>query len=567
MDIHRRLAIMLAACIAGLLAGYLYAGILNPLKVEWLLQEGDLLQHFLGWHYYRHEAWGWPIGALHTYGTEVRSSIVFTDSLPLLAIPLKLFQEWLPDPFQYQGLASWGHVVLNATAACCIFTRFRVPALAAISLSLVVAFMPAVLFRGPGGAGHESLMGHWAFLFAIYLVLFRQNTRWVTCSQWCLLLTAAVMVHFYLFLLVGIFWSLWWLLASIAHYRSPSKHNLKARWWLAWGVYSLLQPAFILSVMWAVGYLHSSSDSPGADGFGFYSAELATYFNAYSFLPDIISVSAFLPLWVPGNVGQYEGMAYVGLGVLVLWAVALLLYIKQPLPVAAEQKWRINSLAALAVGLFVFALSDKVALGPFAVDLPLPWPETLRTILRASGRMVWVLMYLAIFAAAFMLARRLAPRSLVMVAMGVLALQMFDLRHWHQHFYQRSQQAEAYRMENDPRFNGWQTPELQQALSQRQALHVTHADDIVGMLPLAWLAGQHHMAINIAYVARITLPIIHQATAPTLKALAAGQLDPNVVYAITSPETAQQTCSLTNVQCVATPLATFAWQPIPEEMK
>ena len=75
------------------------------------------------------------------------------------------------------------------------------------------------------------------------------------------------------------------------------------------------------------------------------------------------------------------------------------------------------------------------------------------------------------------------------------------------------------------------------------------------------------MAINVAYVARITLPIIHQASAPSLQALRVGQLDPNVMYAITSPETAQNTCIIANVKCVATPMATFAWQQTPEEEK
>lgn len=566
MDMHRRVAIALAACIAGLLASYLYAGILNPLEVEWLLQESDLLQHFLGWHYFRHEGWTWPLGALHTYGTEVRSSIIFTDSLPLGAIPLKLMQGWLPDPFQYQGLASLGHLVLNATAACLLFTRLRLPAIASVALSIVVAFMPAVLFRGPGGAGHESLMAHWTFLFALYLLLFSTNSRLPTLAKWAGLLAAAVLVHFYLFLLVGIFWSLWWLLITAGHY-CPEKSRMGRRWWLIWGAYSVLQPITILGIMWSAGYLHSSGESPGADGFGFYSAELATYLNSYSFLSGIDAVSSLLPAWVPSIGGQYEGMSYVGLGVLVLWGAALLVYLKKPLPVPGGHKWQVYGVAVLAVGMFIFALSDKVVIGPYTVNVPLPWPEPVRAILRASGRMVWVLMYLAIFTSGLVLARRLAPRTMTAVALSVLALQLFDLRQWHHYFHTYSQQATAYHMADDPRFVDWQNPVLQQALSQRQSLHVSHADDIVGMLPLAWLAGQHYMTINVAYVARITLPIIHEASAPTLVALAVGKLDPSVMYAITSPETAQKTCTLTDVQCVVTPMATFAWQQTLEEIK
>lgn len=565
MDMHRRAAIAFTACIAGLLGSYLYAGILNPLKVEWLLQESDLLQHYLGWHYYRHESWTWPLGALQTYGTEVRSSIVFTDSLPLLAIPLKLFNNWLPDAFQYQGLASLGHLVLNATAACLLFTRLKLTAIAAIALSLVVAFMPAVLLRGPGGMGHESLMAHWTLLFGLYLLLFANNSRWPTRAKWGALLTAAVLVHFYLFLIAGIFWILWWLLRTLDHWRNAEARK-PVQWWWLWGAYSVLQPLIILLIMWAAGYLHSSGSSPGAAGFGFYSAELLTYLNSYSFLPNFMAVSSFMPIWVPSIAGQYEGMSYVGVGVLLLWAVALLLYIKQPLRIPTAHKWQIYGVAGLAIGLFIFALGDKVVIGPYTIGLPLPWPDSLKSILRASGRLAWVLMYLAIIAAALVLARRLSPRIATLAVLVILAIQTVDLYLWHQHLKQQSQQAAEYRMEEDPRFAGWQNPELQQALSQRQTLHITHADDIVGMLPIAWLAGQHHMAINVAYVARITLPIIHRASAPSLQALEAGQPDPSVVYAISSPEAAQQTCNnVQNLRCIETPITTFAWQPTYED--
>lgn len=563
MELRRRATIVMTACIAGMLGSYLYAGILNPQNVEWLLNEGDLLQHYLGWQFYRHESWAWPLGVLQTYGTEVRSSIVFTDSLPLFAIPLKLFQAWLPNPFQYQGLAVLAHIIMNATAACFILTRLKLPLLAAVALSLVVAFMPAVIFRGPGGAGHESLMAHWVLLFGLYLLFFETNSHWATCAKWAVLLTIAVMVHFYLFLLVGIFWSLWWLLQTLARWRNKEGTSHNAYWW-SWGAYSALQPIIILAVMWAVGYLHSTGESPGAEGFGFYSAELFAYFNGYSFLSSTNAASAWLPKWEPAIEGQYEGMSYIGLGVILLWAAALLLAVRWPIKIEPEKKWHVYSIMALATGLFIFALADRVVVGSlFSFSLPVPWPEPLQAVLRASGRMVWVLMYVATFAAAFVLVKRLSSRAVILASLLIFMVQAADLYRWHGYFYHYSQHAASYQMTEDPRFIGWETPQLQQVLSERKALHITHADDIVGMLPLAWLAGQHSLTINVAYVARITLPIIHKASAPTLQALAAGQPDPNVVYAITSPDKADEVCNnQAQIHCLKTPIATFAWQPL-----
>lgn len=565
MDMRRRTTLALTAALAGLLGSYLYAGILNPLNVEWLLTEGDLLQHYLGWHFFRHEGWSWPLGALHTYGTQVRSSIVFTDSLPLVALPLKLVNAWLPDPFQYQGLAALGHLVLNATAAALILHRLKLPTVAVVALSLVVAFLPAVVFRGPGGAGHESLMAHWVLLLALYLLLFATHSGWRARGQWAALLAVAVLVHFYLFLLAGICWGLWWLHRTLEHARIQSAQRPR-HWWWGWAAYTLLTPLAILGIMWAVGYLHSSGESPGADGFGFYSAELLAYINGYSFLRGIDSASAWWPGWEASIEGQYEGMSYVGLGVLLLWAIALWLMATRPVWPSARQRWPLYSIAALGVGLFIFALSDTMVVGPYALHVPLPWPDALRALLRASGRMVWVLMYLSIMAAAFVLTRRLKPGGVTLAALAVLVVQAADLHRWHGYFHAYSQQAASYQMAEDPRLANWQQPALRQALHQRRALHITHADDIVGMLPLAWLAGQYHMEINVAYVARISLPIIHRATTPDIQALEAGQPDPLVVYAITSPDTAQRVCQgEARLRCIETPLATFAWQPFYEE--
>ncbi|WP_447893770.1 DUF6311 domain-containing protein [Vreelandella sp. GE22] len=564
MDSHRRTTLLLVALLATLMGSYLYKGILDPTHTEWLLDEGDLLQHFLGWHYFRHEAWGWPIGALHTFGTEVRTSIVFTDSLPLVAIPLKLIQAWLPDPFQYQGLAALSHVVLNGVAACLLLTRIKMPMIVAVALSLMVAVMPAVIFRGPGGAGHESLMAHWVLLLAIYLVLFRTDVSIRALVHWALLLTAAVLVHFYLFLLAGMCWALWWLLATLERYRVASI-TAAPRWWWGWLAYTLLQPLSVLGVMWAAGYLYTSGASPGSDGFGFYLAEFLGFFNSYSYLPGFESASLLSLNWHPSIGGQYEGMSYVGLGIIGLWGMALLLFVGRPQRITARYRRRAGALALLAGGLFIFALSDTLVLGRLSFGFPIPWPEPLRGLLRASGRMVWVLMYLATFAAVYVLAHRLKKRPLIFATSILLAVQVIDLSRWHHHFHTQSQQAASYRMVEDPRFSGWSTPELTSALAEHQALELTHANDIVAMLPLAWLAGKYHMSVNVAYVARITEPTISAAVAPTRQALLAGHPAPDVVYAMADPEMIQHACTLPNMQCVATALATFAWQSPNEE--
>jgi hypothetical protein len=116
-------------CIGGLLvglvfAGYLYGwGIVDVRNVGWLLNGGDMMNHFLGWDFFRRDHWQWPPGANPTFGYVVGNSIVFSDSLPLLAIPLKAIRAVLPDPFQYQGLILFGNCMLNGCFAALLAYR------------------------------------------------------------------------------------------------------------------------------------------------------------------------------------------------------------------------------------------------------------------------------------------------------------------------------------------------------------------------------------------------------------------------------------------------------------
>jgi len=78
--------------------------LLDPSYFRWLFWLPDPATQFLGWHFFRLEDWHLPPGAATNYGMEMGSSIVFTDSIPLLALLFKLGRAALPDKFQYFGL-------------------------------------------------------------------------------------------------------------------------------------------------------------------------------------------------------------------------------------------------------------------------------------------------------------------------------------------------------------------------------------------------------------------------------------------------------------------------------
>jgi len=80
--------------------------ILRPTYTDWLMaMGGDPAQDWLGWQFFRYTPLlQWPIGANPNWGLDIGSSIVFTDSIPLLAFIFKLLNTLLPDTFQYCGI-------------------------------------------------------------------------------------------------------------------------------------------------------------------------------------------------------------------------------------------------------------------------------------------------------------------------------------------------------------------------------------------------------------------------------------------------------------------------------
>ena len=83
-------------------AAFIYftgGAILNPTNVKWLYW-GDPSANYLGWQFFRDTPlFQFPIGSLPNFGKGFSASIMHTESLPLIALPLKLISPLLPDQF------------------------------------------------------------------------------------------------------------------------------------------------------------------------------------------------------------------------------------------------------------------------------------------------------------------------------------------------------------------------------------------------------------------------------------------------------------------------------------
>jgi hypothetical protein len=402
--------------------------VLNPTYLGWVMK-GDGAQHVLGWLFFRHEQWSWPLGSLSSFPYPIGTTVGYTDSIPWLAISGKVISLFLPQDFQYVGLWLGLCFFLQGWLGVRIVQELSPNPLIQILGGTCFILDPVLLWR----IGHDSLCAHWLLLGLIWLHLRswpvgRTPQRVLGITLTFCIISAGV--HPYLATMV-----LALAIALVCKLRWVD-HCLSARQVALWGgVYG----AATLSVFTALGYI-GSGISWGANGFGEYSADLLTLVNP-------AGTSRFLPA-LPVAPGQYEGFGYVGSGVLVLSiiGIAIIWYNPSVLGNRSLKPW--VPLGVCAALLAAFALSSRVTifgkpiltLGHFYqpfMDIIAPF--------RTSGRFIWPLHYLYISAiVALWVVYYQSYRFLVYTLfISIIVIQIFDTKEpflqWYHNYHQRKQ--------------------------------------------------------------------------------------------------------------------------------
>lgn len=492
----------LFAATAGIAAFLLFGGAyaIVPTNTAWLMRY-DPSQHYMGWAFFRHAPLlQFPFGATPLFGDRIASGIVFSDSIPLFALPFKLLDPLLPQPFQYFGLWILVCLCMQAYFALRILRQLELPALAAHLGAILFVLSPVMLWRLHG---HEALLAHWLILAGVSLYLDR---RW-RGGAWLALLVTAVLVHAYLFAMVGGIW-----FADVC-----------ARW-LRWHgdsrprLLDVVAPLVICPlVAWATGYFMAPSASgltAWDAGFGLYRAELLTLID-----PDEIW-SAVLPDIVDGRGGD-TGFAYLGLGVLMLIAPAAASWIVAPRLRISRRHW---TLLALAVSFTFFAFSNMIGVFDTTV-LTIPLPRQIEPLLvafRASGRFIWLPAYLVMLLLIIAAVRWAGPRRGAAILVAAVALQLFDLQPAMSFF--RTTFAATW--QNPARSAFWS-----EAVRSYRRIALVPADAQVDIyLPMAMLAAENGVAINVAYLARHDTSALEAERAEVLATVDRGTLDPSTLY-------------------------------------
>ena len=136
-------------------------------SIKWLYN-GDKSLSQLGWYFFLNDIWRFPLGSNPNYGEELGSSIVYTDSIPILALFFKSFKSFLPEDFQYYSFWHFICFYFQLFFSFKILKKFT----NSVPYSLIGSFFflitPIFIFRVNF---NPSIAGQWLLLFALYLGL------------------------------------------------------------------------------------------------------------------------------------------------------------------------------------------------------------------------------------------------------------------------------------------------------------------------------------------------------------------------------------------------------------
>ncbi len=453
-------------------------GVLDPFFTEWLPKAGgDMAAHYLGWHFYQHSPWTVPFGNIANYAWPQVTNVGYTDSIPLLAIPLRLLFGWVASPFQYFG---WWYL---ATYSMGVYFSWRL--LQSLGVAHVVQLMagsillgisPYLLFRW----GHDALSAHWLIL-AVFLCYLQVGKNAKTTPFYLTLLTLmSAWIHPYLTLMVFVLSLPVW----VRYWKTTGKSIINR--WLT--ILALLGSIYI---SWAlIGYFQISADDARSHGFGEFSANLNTFFNP-------LEHSLFLPALPLANGYQYEGYAYLGLGVLLLLLVGLVFQRIKMLPSFVRHRGMWFAVG----GLTLFALSHQWTFNDVYFFKP-HFSDHFTGMFRSGGRFIWPAAYALVLATLVGISR--IPTSVHLrngLMIGALVIQLADLYS----FWKKDQRMTSHYITYPvaPQWDSLLVNATKMLVYPPWVQDVVYKDDFI---TLGLMASPYNIPISAGYLSRYDNP-------------------------------------------------------------
>ena len=386
--------------------------VLNPTNVNWIFStNGDIMQHYVGWEAYKFGDWTFPIGLTDATSFPTNISVIYTDSIPIVALFFKIFSFVLPKTFQYLGLYGLVCFILQAIFSAKIVSKFTNSKAVIVVASLLFTVIPAMIFRI---FYHTALASQWLIILALEsLFLYDEFKEGKKCYLfWGLLGFLISSIHLYYLVMCGIV-LVGFIILDILNTKKIKK--------------SIISLIIFISVSLFTIYIFGGFVNFGESdsfGFGAFSYNLNGLFNSQGwsvFFEELPMISE-----------QYEGFSYLGLGVILLIFIAFILtiiwYIKDK-KILSKNKNLIISLCIISLLSTIVAISPKVYFGEkLLFELKLPeFITDVWSIFRSTGRFIWPVIYILMLASIIVVIKRLNWKLSVLILFICLCVQFVDI--------------------------------------------------------------------------------------------------------------------------------------------
>jgi Family of unknown function (DUF6311) len=525
---HNNLILLIVAIFWGsLYSFYLLGNHLSFTNTNWVFNHEDVAQAMIGWEYFRNDSWYWPLTYTKYVAYPTGSAISYTDSIPIVAIVLKLFSSILPKDFQYFGFFILSSLILQffwGAKLGSLFSKNNLFYSTAAGLLFMIA--SPLTWRVHG---HISLTCQWVILAAIWTYFklqFTQNKHIINnlIFYQAILILFTTGIHPYLsimtlaFIVFSHIQLLWLKKVSI----------------LKGSLLIVLFPILMILGWYFFGYLMTNSNI--GDSYGDYSLNLNSLFNPNGCLNPTGSCSQFLNS-LPFHEGQYEGFNYLGLGVILLLLanIGFIIFKRNKIDFEQVVKALISKqsivLAVLILLVFTLSLSNKIYLGNHHI-VSYYIPEKTLSILskfRSSGRLFWMVHYLMILGVLVVTFRLWNSRQVKFLLVLVLCIQFIDLRPLHISSTKKMNSASSLSAFKSPLWN-----ELYKDYNKLIILPSTQCEDTNIYPTFEKIAALQHLKTNSARLARYTSKDLDFHCHQLPKLVFSEKLEKDAVYVLDS---------------------------------
>jgi len=393
------LLLLAAGAFAGVLSFMVAAPAVSMKKGAYgFVAHEDQLNVVANLRYFIWDDWRWPLARASRLGGPRGAVIAFNDAIPIYAFGLRLARRAITPDFDFIGWWLLACFALQGAAAAWAvrmwgIRRFAPAAAAAILAVSLVSWLAQMI--------HAALCFQAVILVAVGLVgASSRISAGRLAAAWLLLCGIALAVNAYFF-------------AMTAALAVAALVTLGARGWRKRNAAAAIVALFAAAAVEMAGLGLLTPHAPG-QGFSLYSMNLLSPID-----PPAESLLGRPGHPIDATGGQYEGLNYLGPGILAIALAALWLRRQEIRAIARRHRFVLLAAAVLTA----FALSNRVFLGRRLILL-LPSPPAFLGELRAPGRFFWPVAYLALVGGVVAVARR--GRRFDALLVGAALLQWVD---------------------------------------------------------------------------------------------------------------------------------------------